>query len=81
MVQRLGTSDCHPRGPGFDSRLYSRNFSGCIDYGPESACLLWWLARLTAIQEVLDSIPVYTLEIFLEVYGLERGSQSFVTIR
>ena len=27
------TSDCHPRGPGFDSRLYSRNFSGDIGSG------------------------------------------------
>ena len=22
----VSTSDCHPRGPGFDSRLYPRNF-------------------------------------------------------
>ena len=22
------TSDFHPKGPGFDSQLYSRNFSG-----------------------------------------------------
>ena len=27
-VQVVSTSDCHPRGPGFDSRLYPRNFSG-----------------------------------------------------
>ena len=33
------------------------------------ACLVWWLARLTAIQEVPDSIPGYTLEFFLEVTG------------
>ena len=26
----VSTSDCHPRGPGFDSRLYPRNFSGSI---------------------------------------------------
>ena len=26
----VSTSDCHPRGPGFDSRLYPRNFSGNI---------------------------------------------------
>ena len=24
------TSDCHPRGPGFNSRLYPRNISGSI---------------------------------------------------
>ena len=24
----VSTSDCHPRGPGFDSRLYPTNFSG-----------------------------------------------------
>ena len=24
----VSTSDCHPRGPGFDSRLYPRTFSG-----------------------------------------------------
>ena len=27
------TSDCHPRGPGFDSRLYSRKFSGSRPIG------------------------------------------------
>ena len=32
-----------------------------------TACLVWWLARLTAIQEVPGLIPGYTLEIFLEV--------------
>ena len=32
-----------------------------------TACLVWWLARLPAIQDVLDLIPGYTLEIFLEV--------------
>ena len=30
------TSDCHPRGPGFDSRLYPRNFSGSIGSGAGS---------------------------------------------
>ena len=29
----VSTSDCHPRGPGFDSRLYLRNFSGSIGSG------------------------------------------------
>ena len=29
----VSTSDCHPRGPGFDSRLYPRNFSGSIGSG------------------------------------------------
>ena len=32
-----------------------------------TTCLVQWLARLTAIQEDLGSIPGYTLEIFLEV--------------
>ena len=34
----VNTSDCHPRGPGFDSRLYPRNFSGSIgsERGPPS---------------------------------------------
>ena len=27
------TSDCHSRGPWFDSRLYPRNFSGSIGSG------------------------------------------------
>ena len=30
------TSDCHPRGPGFDSRLYLRKFSGSIGSGTDS---------------------------------------------
>ena len=29
----VSMSDCHPRGPGFDSRLYSRNFSGSRPIG------------------------------------------------
>ena len=29
----VSTSDCHPRGPRFDSRLYPRNFSGSIGSG------------------------------------------------
>ena len=41
-----------------------------------TACLVQWLARLTAIQEVPGSIPGYTLQIFLEVQGLEWGSPS-----
>ena len=32
-----------------------------------TACLVQWLARLTAMQEVPGSIPGYTLQIFLEV--------------
>ena len=32
----VSTSDCHPRGPGFDSRLYPRNFSGIIGSGTGS---------------------------------------------
>ena len=32
----VSTSDCHPRGSGFDSRLYSRNFSGSIGSGTVS---------------------------------------------
>ena len=30
------TSDCHPRGPGLDSRLYPRNISGSIGSGTGS---------------------------------------------
>ena len=29
----VSTSDCHPRAPGFDSRLYPRNFSVSIGSG------------------------------------------------
>ena len=32
----VSTSDCHPRGPGFDSRLYPRNFSGSTGSGTRS---------------------------------------------
>ena len=32
----VSTSDCHPRGHGFDSRLYPRNFSGSIGSGTGS---------------------------------------------
>ena len=32
----VSTSDCHPRGPGFDSRLYSIKFSGSIGSGTGS---------------------------------------------
>ena len=32
-----------------------------------STSMVYWLARLTANQEVSGSIPGYTLEIFLEV--------------
>ena len=32
----VSTSDCHPRGPGFDSRLYPRNFSRSLERGPSS---------------------------------------------
>ena len=35
----VSTSDCHPRGPGFDSRLYPRNFSGSIGSGTGSTQL------------------------------------------
>ena len=33
FVTVISTSDCHPRGPGFDSRLYPRNVSGSIGSG------------------------------------------------
>ena len=46
----------------------------------QTTCLVQWLARLTAIQEVPGSIPGYTLDIFLEVQGLERGPPSLVRI-
>ena len=49
-----------------------------MDLGQVTACLVQWLARLTAIQEVPGSIPGYTLEIFVEVQGLERGPPSLV---
>ena len=39
-----------------------------------TTCLVWWLARLIAIQEVPGSIPGYTLEIFLKVWG--SGTES-----
>ena len=32
----VSKSDCHPRGPGFHSRLYPRNFSGSIGSGTGS---------------------------------------------
>ena len=32
----VSTSDCHPRGPVFDSRLHPRNFSGSIGSGTGS---------------------------------------------
>ena len=32
----VSTSDCHPISPGFDSRLYLRNFSGSIGFGTVS---------------------------------------------
>ena len=32
----VSTSDCHPKGPGFDSRLYPRNFFGSIGSGTGS---------------------------------------------
>ena len=32
----VSTSDCHPRGPGFDSQLYSGNFCGGIGSGTGS---------------------------------------------
>ena len=43
----------------------------------ETTCLVQ-LARLTAVQEVPGSILGYTLEIFLDVQGLERGPPSLV---
>ena len=32
----VSTSDCHPRGPGFDSRLYPRLFFGSVGSGTGS---------------------------------------------
>ena len=49
-----------------------------IVYAGLTTHLVQWSARLTAIQEVPGSIPGYTLEIFLEVQGLERGPPSLV---
>ena len=41
MLNRLfgivvSTSDCNPRGPGFDSRLYPKNVSGSVGSGTGS---------------------------------------------
>ena len=48
------TSDCHPRGPGFDSRLYSRNFSGSIGSGTRSTqpCEDNWVATWLRSSEI-----------------------------
>ena len=35
----VSTSDCHPRGPVFDSRLYPRNFDRSIGSGTGSTQL------------------------------------------
>ena len=43
-----------------------------------TTCLVQWLPRLTAIREVLGSIPGYTLEIFLAIQGLDQGPPSLV---
>ena len=32
----VNMSDCHPRGPRFDSRLHPKNFTGSIGSGTES---------------------------------------------
>ena len=42
----VSKSDCHPRGPGFDSQLYPRNFSVGIDFGMGSTqpCEDNWVA-------------------------------------
>ena len=32
----ISTSDCHPRGPGFDFRLYHRNISARVGPGADS---------------------------------------------
>ena len=42
----VSTSDYHPIGPGFDSRLYHRNFSGSIGSGTGSTqpCEDNWVA-------------------------------------
>ena len=53
--------------------IYLLSVSGSV-----TACLVQWLAHPTAIQEVPGSIPSYTLEIFLEIQGLERGPPSLV---
>ena len=45
----------------------SNHYVDTIPPPPPLACLVQWLAHLTAIQEVLGSIPGYTLDIFLEL--------------
>ena len=53
------------------------NYSGYSRFNL-TTCLVQWLSRLTAIQEVPGSIPGYTLVIFLEAQGLERGPPSLL---
>ena len=50
----VSTSDCHPRGPGFHSRLYPRNYSGSIGSGTRSSQSREdnWVAILTRISEI-----------------------------
>ena len=43
-----------------------------------TTCLVWRLARLTAIKEVPGAIHGYTLEIFLGVKSLKRGPLNLV---
>ena len=50
----VSTSDYHPRGPGFDSRLYPRNFSGSIGSGTGSTqpCEDNWVATWMISSEI-----------------------------
>ena len=51
--------------PSYSPDMNARNYD--LFAKVKTACLVWWLARLTTTQEVLSSIPDYTLEIFREV--------------
>ena len=59
----VSTSDCHPRGPGFNSRLYPKNFSASIGSGTgstqprESTLVVQWLSYSPLNPRFAGSIP------------------------
>ena len=42
----VSTSECHKRGPRFDSRLYPRNFYGSVGYGRGPPSLVRTIGKL-----------------------------------
>ena len=46
----VSTSDCHPRSPRFDSRLYPKNFSGSIASGMGSISLVRTIGQLLDVR-------------------------------